>query len=90
MNFSYHKKKYNSFQEKMEILSVTSYFFIIISKCYDKPNFKKIVKIDYFDEINFFAFLQAFFFFSRLVIVEYFIVELDQYSGVTFFCLVFN
>ena len=46
MNFSYNKKKYNSFQEKIEILSVTSYFFIIISKCYNKPNLKNLVRID--------------------------------------------
>ena len=44
MNFSYNKKKYNSFQEKIEILSVTSYFFIIISKCYYWPNLKNLVK----------------------------------------------
>ena len=54
MNFSYNQNKYNSFQKKIEILSVTSYFFIIISKCYNKPNLKNIVGIDYFDEINFF------------------------------------
>ena len=66
-NFSYNKNKYNSIQEKIEILNVTSYFFIIISKCYNKPNLKNLVRIDYFGEINFFGFLQAFFFFSRLV-----------------------
>ena len=59
MNFSYNKKKYNLFQEKIEILSVTSYLFIIISKCYNKPNLKNLVKIDYFDEIYFFGFLQV-------------------------------
>ena len=58
MNFSYNKKNtYNLFQEKIEILSVTSYFFIIISKCYNKPNLKNLVRIDYFNEINFFGFL---------------------------------
>ena len=69
MNFLYNKKEiaYNSFQEKIEILSVKSYFFIIISKCFNKPNLKNLVRIDYFDEINFFGFLEAFFFFSRLV-----------------------
>ena len=67
MNFLYNKKKYNSFYEKIEILSVTSYFFTIISKCYNKPNLKNLLKIDYFNEINFFEFLQAFFFFIRLV-----------------------
>ena len=36
MNLSYNKKKYNSFYEKIEILSVTSYFYIVISKCYNK------------------------------------------------------
>ena len=66
MNSLYNKKKYNSFPEKIEILSVTSYFFIIISKCYNEPNLKNLVGVDYFDKINFFRFLQAFFFFSRL------------------------
>ena len=47
--------------KKIEILSVTSYFFIIIVKCYNKPNLKNLVRIDYFDEINFLEFLQAFF-----------------------------
>ena len=46
--------KYNSFLEKIEISSVTSYFFIIISKCYNKPNLKNLLRIDYFDKINFF------------------------------------
>ena len=45
---------YNSFQEKIEILSVTSYFFKIILKCDNEPNLKNLVRIDYFDEINFF------------------------------------
>ena len=62
-NFSYNKKKYNLFQKKIEILSVTSYFFIINSKCCNKPNLKKLVRIDYFDKINFFRFLQVFFLF---------------------------
>ena len=53
MNLSYNKKKCNSFQEKIEILSVTLYFFIIIAKCYNKPNLKSSVRIDYFDKINF-------------------------------------
>ena len=44
MNFSYNKKKYNLFQEKIEIFSLTSYFFMIISKCYNKPNLKNLVK----------------------------------------------
>ena len=34
-----------------------------MSKCYDKPNLKNLVRIDYFDEINFLEFLQAFFLF---------------------------
>ena len=60
----YNKKKCNSFQEKIEILSVTLYFFIIIAKCYNKPNLKNSVRIDYdyFNKINFFEFLQAFLF----------------------------
>ena len=60
MNYSFNKKKYNSFQEKIEILSVTSYFFIIISKCYNKPNLKNLVRIDNFDEINFLGFFKFF------------------------------
>ena len=60
MNFSYNKKKYNSLQEKIGILSVISYFFIIISKCYNKPNLKILMRIDYFDEINFFDFCKLF------------------------------
>ena len=34
--------------------------FIIISKCYNKPNLTNLVRIDYFDKINFFGFLQVF------------------------------
>ena len=56
--------KYNSFQEKIEILNATSYFFRIISKSYNKPNLKNLVRIDYFDEINFLDFCK---FFSFLV-----------------------
>ena len=50
MSFSCNKRKYNSFQEKIEILGITSYFFIIISKCYNRPNLKNLVRIDCFDE----------------------------------------
>ena len=44
MNFSYNKRNTIHSKKKIEILSVTSFFFIIISKCYNKPNLKNLMR----------------------------------------------
>ena len=44
---------------------------MIISKCYNKPNLKNLVRINNFDEINFFGFLQVFSFLVGKSLVQF-------------------